>query len=416
MNKSSIVGTALLLLGGICSAGEVEVLHWWTSSGEAQAVDFLKEILARRGHSWKDFSVVGGGGGNAMAALKTRVLAGAPPAAATIKGPAIQEWAALGTLANLDAMASFDGWDEQIPKSISESLKYRGHYVAVPVNIHRNNWLWANAQVLKKSGVQSMPSTWEEFFDATEKVRKAGFIPLAHGGQDWQDFSLFDTVALSTGGAPFYMDAFVNLDRNAMSGDSMRKSLALFRKIKSYTDPQSKGRDWNAATAMVINGKAAFQFMGDWAKAEFLVAKQIPGVDFYCSAAPGTQDKFSFLIDSFAMFQLRSWEAQKAQGYLAYALMSPEFQEKFNTLKGSIPVRQNVSLAKFDDCAKASSRDFKRAEANNTLVPSVAFAQGTPPNVQGAIQAAVTAYWGSDAVTVDETIVKLQNAAGLKHK
>lgn len=416
MNKTTIVGIALLLFGNLSIGGEVEVLHWWTSSGEAKAVDLLKEILARRGHSWKDFSVVGGGGGNAMAALKTRALAGNAPAAALIKGPAIQEWASTGTLTNLDAMASFDGWDQQIPKVIANAHKYHDHYVAVPVNIHRNNWLWANASVLKKSGVTSMPRNWDEFFDAAEKVQKAGFIALAHGGQDWQDFALFDSVALSVGGAPFYMESFVNLDRASMGSESMRKSLTIFRKIKSYTDPQSKGRDWNAATAMVINGKAAFQFMGDWAKAEFLVAKQTPNVDFYCSPAPGTQDKFSYLVDSFAMFQLRGWEAQKAQGYLAYALMSPEFQEKFNLLKGSIPIRQNVSLDKFDDCAKASSKDFKMAAANNTLVPSVAFAQGTPTGAQSAIQSAVAAYWSTDTVSIDDTLAKLQSAVSQKAK
>lgn len=411
MRKTTIVGAALLLWGQLCNAGEVEVLHWWTSSGEAKAVDLLKEMLARRGHSWKDFSVVGGGGGNAMTTLRNRALSGTPPAAALFKGSAIQEWAELGTLTNLDAMASFDGWDEQIPQVIADSLKYKGHYVAVPVNIHRNNWLWANASVLKKSGVQSMPQSWDEFFGAAEKIKKAGYIPVAHGGQDWQDFALFDSVALSVGGVPFYRDAFVNLDRAALSSDHMRRSLALFRKIKSYTDPLSKGRDWNATTAMVIQGKAAFQFMGDWAKGEFLVAKQVPKVDFYCAAAPETQGKFSYLVNSFAMFQLRSWEAQKAQGYLAYALMSPEFQEQFNIQKGSIPIRQNVSLEHFDACAKSASRDFKMAVANNTLVPSVAFSQGTLPHAQGAMQAAITTYWNNDATSVEETLAKLQASA-----
>src|SRR5688572_19426412 len=76
-------------------AGEVEVLHFWTSPGEAKSVAELKAKIGVRGHTWKDFVVVGGGGENAMAALRTRVLAGNPPASASIKGPAIQEWAEL---------------------------------------------------------------------------------------------------------------------------------------------------------------------------------------------------------------------------------------------------------------------------------------------------------------------------------
>ena len=99
------------LLASIAAAGEAEVLHFWTSPGEAKSVDELRALMAKRGHVWKDFSVVGGGGQNAMTALKERVISGKPPAAASIKGPAIQEWAKLNSFANLDLfkLSRFDG-------------------------------------------------------------------------------------------------------------------------------------------------------------------------------------------------------------------------------------------------------------------------------------------------------------------
>ena len=40
----------------------------------------------------------------------------------------------------------------------------------------------------------------------------------------------------------------------------------------------------NVATGMVIEGKAGFQIMGDWAKGEFIAAGKVPGVDYYCAA------------------------------------------------------------------------------------------------------------------------------------
>ena len=66
-------------------------------------------------------------------------------------------------------------------------------------------------------------------------------------------------------------------------------AITLFRKLKGYVDPGSPGRDWNLATGMVIEGKAAFQMMGDWAKGEFLKAGKKPGADFVCIRFPGTQ-------------------------------------------------------------------------------------------------------------------------------
>ncbi|MDI1245542.1 MAG: ABC transporter substrate-binding protein, partial [Rhodoferax sp.] len=349
---------ACVVAANAAMAGEVEVLHWWTSGGEAKSAAELKKIMQSKGHAWKDFAVAGGGGDNAMTVLKSRVVAGNPPAAAQIKGPAIQEWASEGVLANLDSVAKAEKWDSLLPKVVADVMKYKGNYVAAPVNVHRVNWMWANAAVLKKAGVTGTPKTWDEFFAAAEKVKKAGLIPVAHGGQNWQDFTTFESVALGVGGAGFYNDAFIKLDPKALTSATMTKSLETFRKVKSYTDAAAPGRDWNLATAMVIQEKAAFQFMGDWAKGEFTAAGKVPGKDYICAAAPGTANAFTFNVDSFAMFKLKDASAQKAQADLAAAIMGTEFQEVFNLNKGSIPVRLNMDMAKFDDCAKLSSKDF----------------------------------------------------------
>ena len=90
---SCMVAAAVVVMASTAArAGEVEVLHWWTSGGEAKSVGELKKIMQAKGHTWKDFAVAGGGGDNAMTVLKSRVVSGNPPAAAQIKGPAIQEW------------------------------------------------------------------------------------------------------------------------------------------------------------------------------------------------------------------------------------------------------------------------------------------------------------------------------------
>ena len=126
--------------------------------------------------------------------------------------------------------------------------------------------MWGSAEALKKAGVAAMPKTWDEFFAAADKLKAAGLVPVAHGGQNWQDFTTFESVVLGVGGAKFYQDALVKLDDKAINSDTMKKSLETFRRIKSYTDAGAPGRDWNLATAMIIQGKA----------------------DFLCAAAPGT--------------------------------------------------------------------------------------------------------------------------------
>ena len=395
-------------------AGEVEVLHYWTSGGEAKSAAELKKIMQAKGHVWKDFAVAGGGGDNAATVLKSRVVSGNPPAAAQIKGPAIQEWASEGVLANLDAVAKAEKWDTLLPGVVANVMKHKGTYVAAPVNVHRVNWVWANPEVLKKAGVAGMPKTYDEFFAAADKIKKAGLIAVAHGGQNWQDFTTFESVVLGVGGAKFYDEALVKLDAKALASPTMTKSLETFRKIKGYTDAAAPGRDWNLATAMVMQGKAGFQFMGDWAKGEFLAAGKAPGKDFLCAAAPGTANAFTFNVDSFAMYKLKDAGAQKAQGDLAAAIMSPAFQEVFNLNKGSIPVRLNMDMAKFDDCAKLSSKDFVDTAKTGGLVPSVAHGMAISPAAEGAIKDAVSQFWNDDKISVADAQKKIASAAMTK--
>ncbi len=407
------LAAAGLMSASLAQAGEVEVLHWWTSGGEAKAAAELKATMQKKGHTWKDFAVAGGGGDSAMTVLKSRVVSGNAPAAAQIKGPSLQEWAREGVLANMDGVAKADKWDELLPKAIADGLKYKGNYIAAPVNVHRVNWLWANPEVFKKAGAK-LPTTWDEFFVAAEALKKAGVIPVAHGGQNWQDFTTFESVALGVGGADFYKKALVHLDPGSLKGATMQKVLETFKKVKGYTDKNAPGRDWNLATAMVIKGEAGMQLMGDWAKGEFLAAGKVPGKDFACIAAPGTAKSYTYNVDSFALFKLKDPANQKAQQDLASAIMSPEFQEVFNLNKGSIPVRLGMKLDKFDDCAKTSSADFVASSKAGSLVPSIAHGMSVPSAVEGAMKDVVSQFWNDDKMTVAQAMDKLVGAAKTK--
>jgi glucose/mannose transport system substrate-binding protein len=160
-----------------------------------------------------------------------------------------------------------------------------------------------------------------------------------------------------------------------------------------------------------MKGDAGFQFMGDWAKGEFLAAGKVPGKDFLCAAAPGTSNAYTFNVDSFAMFKLKSADSQKAQADLAATIMGTEFQEVFNLNKGSIPIRLNMSLAKFDDCAKLSSKDFVDTAKTGGLVPSAAHGIAIKPAAEGAIKDVVSQFWNDDKISVADGMKKLASAA-----
>lgn len=380
----------------LAHAGEVEVLHWWTSPGEKRAAETLKKLVEAKGHTWKDFAVAGGGGEAAMTVLKTRAVSGNPPAAAQIKGPDIQEWGELGLLADLNDVAAEGKWDQLLPPQVAQIMKYKGDYVAVPVNVHRVNWLYINPEVFKKAGA-TPPTTLDELFAAADKLKAAGFTALAHGSQPWQDGTLFENLVLSKMGPEGYRKAFVEQDKATLTGAQMADVFAALKKLHSYVDADAAGREWNVATGMVINGKAGMQIMGDWAKSEFTAAGKVAGKDYQCLPFPGTQKAFDYNIDSLAMFKLSNAENRKAQEDLARAVLDPAFQKDFSLNKGSIPVRLDVDMMPFDACAQQSMKDFKAASADGNLVPSMAHSMAASSYVQGAIFDVVTNFFNDPA-------------------
>jgi len=399
------VALSTVFVGGLAAFAaaaqpQAEVLHYWTSGGEAKAAAALKADFEANGGKWTDNAVAGGAGDAAMTVLRSRVLSGDPPAAAQIKGPNIQDWAKQGALGNLNKVAAAENWDKVLPPQITSIMKYNGNYVAAPVNIHRIDWFWANPAVLAKVGATAAPKTWDEFNALAEKLKAAGIIPLAHGGQAWQDATIFETVVMGLNGAAFFKKAFVDLDDATLRSADMNKVFDQMRKIRGFVDKDFPGREWNAATQMVMNGTAAMQIMGDWAKGEFLAAGKVPGKDFLCAPAP-TQGGYLMNVDSFAMFNVKGDDKLAGQLLLAKLIVGEKFQETFNVYKGSIPARLGVPMDKFDSCAVKSSDDLKASITAGTLVPSMAHEMATSGAVRGAILDVVTQHFNSTMSSAD---------------
>ena len=218
---------------------------------------------------------------------------------------------------------------------------------------------------------------------------------------------------MSAGGPAFYKKAMIELDSSALGSKNMEKAFDQMAKLRTLVDDNFSGRDWNLATAMVINGKAAMQIMGDWAKGEFLKAGKKPNVDFLCFQYPGTEGNFIFNTDQFAMFKVGEKQA-KGQLTLASAVMNPSFQEAFNLAKGSIPARTDVPDTKFEPCGKKSMADLKVAIKNDTMVGSFAHGHAMPDAVKGACYDVVTKFFnhpGASSADAVKELVKAVEAA-----
>lgn len=403
---------ALGLSTSIASAQEsVEVLHWWTSGGEAKALQVLKKDLEDQGVSWNDMPVAGGGGEQAMTVLRARVTSGNAPTAVQMLGFDIKDWAGEGVLANLDELAAEEGWEDVVPEALKGFSKYDGHWIAAPVNVHSTNWVWANKAIFDELGLKQ-PTNWDELIAALDKIKEAGYTAVAHGGQAWQDATIFDAVVMATGGPDFYQASMIDTDPDALGSDTMKTVFDRMAKLRTYVDDNFSGRDWNLATAMVINKEAGVQFMGDWAKGEFLNAGKVPDTDFLCFRFPGTQDAVTFNSDQFVMFQVGE-DRRDAQLKLASAVMSPSFQSAFNVVKGSVPARTDVPNDDFDACGKKGIAELAAANEKGTLFGSMAHGHSVPAGVKNAMYDVITAHFNGEydsAAAVEELVNAVESA------
>ena len=386
-------------------AGEsVQVMHWWTSGSEAAAVAKFKEALSAQCVHWKDVAV--GGGDNERMLLKARFVKGDPPDAAQVTADALTYAANPGSLVDLTAVAEKGKWDAALPEVVRRYAKLSGkNYVVVPVNVHRQNMMWISSQGLKRIGASAPPKTWGEFFAMADKARAAGMVPLAMAEDTWVNF-MFMQVAYSTMQPDAYRKAFYQSDAAALSGAGMVKAFEIMRRLHGYADRGASSRKWNEATQMVIRGKAFAQVMGDWAKGEFTVAGKKPNVDYFCAALPGTSDGYQFNSDGF-MFFAHGGE-RSGQLTLAEVLMDPNAQSAFSLVKGSVPVRTDADVSRFDACGKQSYSDYLSAGKSGSLTAAPQMLQ-TPARI-AAWRDTVLGFWYDDSMTPQQAAQRMATA------
>ena len=367
-----------------------EVIHWWTSGGESAAVKQVEQAYRDAGGTWVDTAIAGGD--QSRAVTINRIIGGNPPTAAQFNTSKqfldiIEE----DLLNPVDDLARRDGWDQVLPAPIVDVIKVRGHWYAVPMNIHMQTWIWYSKPAFAKAGITREPATMDELFAALDKLKAAGVIPLAHGGQAWQDILLFSMVLSNMGGRDLYLKVIRDRDQAAIRSPAFRKVLVAYKRLQGYVDPASPGRNWNDATALVIGGKAGMQIMGDWAKGEFIAAGQAPGRQFGCLPGLGADSPYLIQGDVFVFPKTEDAGALRAQKLLAAVVDKPGVQLAFNKLKGSIPVRLDADDSQFDACARkgmAILRDPKRPVGVAEVYLT--------PDQNGALQDVLTAYWNTN--------------------
>jgi len=393
MFKARQLGAAVLLacfaMGAQGADPKPEVIHWWTSKSEAAAVRTIADAYRKSGGVWNDTAIALGDQARAVAI--NRIVGGNPPMAAQFNTTKqFTDLVEQDMLNNVDDVAKREGWDKFLPEPVLNVIRVKGHYYAVPVNIHMQAWIWYSKAAFKKAGVAKEPASIDELFAALDKLKAAGIVPLAHGGQSWQENILFLGMLAHVGGTDLYLKVLRDRDQTAINSEAFKKVLLTYKRLQSYVDTGSPGRNWNDATAMVISGKAGVQVMGDWAKGEFSAANMTAGKEYGCIAGFNAKSPYLIQGDAFIFPKTTNATQIKYQKLLASTVVSPAVQLSFNKLKGSIPIRGDVDASSMDQCARIGVAIMKD-RSRHVGIGEVYLT----PDQNGGMQDVLTAFWNT---------------------
>ena len=387
----AVVGVAALLTASACGGSDeggagstkVEVFTWWADGGEKAGLDGLVGQFgtACAGQEFVNGAVAGGAGANAKQVLASRLQQSDPPDTFQAHaGAELLDYIDAGQIE--DISADYDTWGlkQAFPQGLIDNLTVDGKIYSVPANIHRANVVWSNKKVVADAGITADPTTMDDFFAALDKVKAKGQTPLAIG-KDWTQLMLFESVLITNLGAPKFTGLWNG--STPWNDAGVTRSIADFKRLLTYTNTDRDALDWTDAEKLIIDGKAAYQLMGDWEAAD-LDAKKFADYGYF--TFPGNGDTFQWLADSFVLPK----GAKNVDGTKCWlkTVGSAEGQKAFNTTKGSIPARTDAAPGDYPKYQQAAMADWK----SQTPVPSCAHGSACSQGWQGAANSALGAY------------------------
>jgi glucose/mannose transport system substrate-binding protein len=390
-------------------AADVEVIHWWTSGGEQAAVSvFAREFDALGEDKWVDTAIAGGE--NARSATLQRILGGDPPGAAQFNpGRQYEELIAGGLLLDLTDLATSEGWADFIrPASISEACEVDGKMV-VRARQHPLVELGLGLDPGVRKGRRRTADQLRGLPREGSQAAGSRRHPVRHRRRVVADQRRLrrdpDRSMLGLEKREQY-PADRNLD---VAVAEMPAVFEVPRKFKQFSDEGSANRNWNDTTNLVVTDQAGMQIMGDWARGEFGVAGEKPGVDYACLALPIDSPTVSTGGDIFLFPKQSDPAVEAAQLKMASMMVNPQVQALFNNAKGSMPIRDDVDMSLADDCMKRGLEIIGN-EANI----AVDAGRWQSNDTTGQMNDLVSQFWADDSMTAEaateQYVAILENA------
>lgn len=386
---------------------ELKINYTWTSPSEVAGIHVLQNALTPQGIKWTDFSVVAHDTG-ANVSVVNLIAGGTPPDIFMDSSPGLyRDLKSQGLEVPVGPIFDKAGATKNFAPAVLGAITVDGEVVKIPVGVQLDGMAYYNMDVAKKAGVD--PSTWtslDDLWSNFDKIKAAGFIPLAIGAQEWQERYLLHALMAAFHGKLYDKFYAAKPDEAVFADPELAQTFDLLRKFQQHADTGAANRSWNDTTGLVITGKALMQIHGDWMKGEFRNAGKVAGKDFGCMNIPGSTG-VAVTVDAWGLIKSKDPAVTAAQEKFAAANVDPKVSADFAAKKGSTPVVLNAPTDQLDVCNKVVLDTLKDPAKQHPNPNNTADADWYDATGKVADR-----FWNDPSMTSDQAVAALKDAYG----
>ncbi len=260
-------------------------------------------------------------------------------------------------------------WKNSFNQSSFSLVKFGEKVYGIPLN-EAAGCVFYNTEIFEKNNLKA-PTTWSEFLDVCDKLKKSGVYPLAISGHDTWAIAVLSAYLSNRLGGNDPLQAIADgkgdwTDSSFVTAGEKVKELY----DKGYVQPSSLGDSEDQAAAYMKSGQAAMMVMGSWLIGQLngsdSKVKGKIGVCTFPKVESGKGDANMWLAktDNVAISN-NCKNPEAAIEFLKY-LTSDDFEKQTAEIAGKIPTTTvKIDLAKapkefgfISDCMKTSTGMF----------------------------------------------------------
>jgi len=332
--------------------------------------------------------------------VQVAIQAGNPPDIFHSWGGGVMiEYAQAGMLKDITSTVKND-LSKRIGMGALGVYGFDGKYYGAPYDMGAVG-LWYNKAILNEVGYSAAPKTWAELIDVVKKTKAAGYVPIALGGGDrWPAHFWWVYIATRLGGQDAFNKAYTGA--GSFTDATFVKAGEMLLELEALNPFQEGylGATYDNEAALVGNGQAAMELMGQWAPAvQASNSENGSGIgdDLGWAPFPSIQGGVGKLTD--VMGGGNGYVIGKDAPDVAVEFLSFFLQEKYAreliTVEGAIPTVKGIDDA-FEGNAKAIVNAVSAAGYYQLY-----YDQFLPPAVGETIKDAVVALLARQATPLE---------------